>query len=116
MGKKIDKIKGDIVRDLNECGLYSPVLNIQIECLASAILTLRIANKDIEKLTTARSIEKSKYGEKPVPDPAFRIQRDAMSEVSKQMKQLNLTVADVVGKPDVPGPIDELTDKLEEIQ
>ena len=116
MGKKIDKIKEAIIGDLRASGLYSPCLNIQIESLAGAVLTLRIANADIEKLKTSRAVEKSKYGEKPVPDPAFRIQRDAMAEVSKQMKQLNLTVLDIVGRPEVPGPIDELTAKLDALE
>lgn len=116
MTHKIKQIKRSIEKSLKNAGIYSPHLDIQLESLASAVLTLRMANDDIEALDSVMTIEKSKYGEKPVMHPAFKVQRDAMAEVSKQMKQLNLTVADLVGNPEKPGPIDDLTDILASIK
>lgn len=108
----VDSIKRSIASDLRKAGLWSPQLSSQVYCLASAVLTLRMANRDIEDLDSVCALEESKYGSKPVEHPAFRTQRGAMAEVTKQLKALKLTVADLVGTPERTGPIDELTDKL----
>lgn len=116
MEADIDKIYKGIVRDLKKSGMYSPHLNITIYCLASATLTLVMANNDILKLSSTRALEESKYGSKPMEDPAFKTQRGAMAEVFKWVRILKLTVENLVGVPDQPGPIDDLADKLMKIR
>lgn len=112
MEADIDKIQRSITRDLKKAGMYSPHLNAQIYCLASAVLTLVMANRDIATLESTRALEESKYGSKPVEDPAFKTQRGAMAEVTKQLRVLKLTVDDLVGAPEKAGPMDDLAEKL----
>lgn len=108
----IKTYKKKIVQTLKDCKIYSPTLMFQVDALASALMSLSKANRDIEELDSCYVTIKSRYGEKMEPHPAFRIQRDAMAEVSKQMKQLCLTVGDVVGKPEARIPLDDLVDAV----
>lgn len=116
MKMTVDSIRRSIQTDLKKAGLWSPQLATQVYCLASAVLALRMSNRDIEGLDSTCGREESKYGSKPVEHPAFRTQRGAMAEVTKQLKILKLTVADLVGTPERTGPIDVLTEKLLAIQ
>ena len=48
--------------------------------------------------------------------PVSRILKDTSDSVTRMCKQLNLTVSDIVGKPDKPTPLDALRREIEGIE
>ncbi len=113
---KIQYYKTQVVKALKKTGLYSDALSIQINSLASAMLTLKIANAEIETLDSVLLQNETSQGTTNIVHPVFKVQRDAMDQVSRQMKQLGLTTSEVVGKPDIPDAGDELMAELEKIK
>ncbi len=101
-----------VSKALRSAGLYSNTLGIQINSLASALLTLDIANAEIEELDTVLLENETSQGTTRVVHPVFRVQKDAMDQVTRQMKQLGLTTADIVGKPDLPDNGDDVLSKV----
>lgn len=112
---KLPYYKGIVTKALRQAGIYTDALAIQINSLASALLTLKIANDEIETLSSVLLTNKTSQGETHAMHPAFKVQRDAMEQVTKQMKQLGLTTSDVVGKPDIPDDGDEVITKVNAI-
>lgn len=84
-----------VVKALKSVGTYNASLDMQCKSLASALRTLEIANNEIDKLDTVAVLRTTKHGQKLMPHPAFKIQRDAQDSITKQMKALGLTSADV---------------------
>lgn len=113
---RLQGFKAQVTKALNKAGLWSPSLEIQINSLASALLTLKIANDTIETLDSVMFETTIGKRKKKEPHPVFKIQRDAMDQVTRQMKQLGLTTADIVGKPDIPDAGDELLEKVNAIK
>lgn len=105
-----------VTKALKAAGLYSPALSIQINNLASAMLTLRIANDTIEKLDSVLLTNTTTQGTTVQLHPVFKVQRDAMDQITRQMKQLGLTTADIIGKPDIPDAGDALLAKINSIK
>lgn len=112
---KVQDYKRQVTKALRQAGLYTPALAIQVNNLASALLTLRIANDTIEGLDTVIIENETSQGTTRQLHPVFKVQRDAMDQVTRQMKQLGLTTAEVVGKPDIPDAGDELMAKVNSI-
>lgn len=115
MALRLQDFKGQVTKALRRAGLWSPALEIQITNLASAMLTLKIANNTIEGLDGVTIENETSQGTTTTVHPVFKIQRDAMDQVNRQMKQLGLTTADIVGKPDIPDAGDELIEKVNAI-
>ncbi len=113
---KLPYYKGLVTKALREAGVYTEALSIQINSLASALLTLKIANEEIETLDSVILTNTTSQGETHTMHPAFKVQRDAMEQITKQMKQLGLTTSEVVGKPDIPDAGDELIEKVNSIK
>lgn len=90
---------------------YSAALDIQVIALASALWTLDAANRQIGELKEVTVLEETRYGSKMAPHPAFKIQRDAIALVTKQMKQLALTVEAISGG-DENDPLESLHREL----
>lgn len=105
--------KTRITKALKKVGRYSPAVSIQVESLASALLSLSIANKEIEGLDSVLLVNETTQGTTSSLHPAFRVQRDMQEQITKQMKALGLTVSEVVGAPDIPDAVDELNDILD---
>lgn len=112
---KLQTFRAQVTKALKAAGLYTASLSIQINNLASAMLTLRLANDIIETLDDVLLENETSQGVTRTVHPVFKIQRDAMEQVTRQMKQLGLTTADVVGKPDVPDAGDALLEKINKI-
>lgn len=108
MATKLQYYKTQVVKALKSAGLYTESLTIQVNSLASAMLTLKIANKEIETLDSVLLTGETSQGVTRSVHPAFKVQRDAMDQITRQMKQLGLTTSEVVGKPDLPDAGDEL--------
>lgn len=113
---KIQYYRGQVVKALKRAGIYDEALSIQINSLASALLTLKIANAEIEGLDSVLLHNETSQGVTNIVHPVFKVQRDAMDQVSRQMKQLGLTTSEVVGKPELPDEADRLLSELEAIK
>lgn len=82
-------------RALEAARRYTPALDIQITALASALMSLDIADHDIACLN-----EWDRYcGNTLKEHPAFKIQRNMLENVTRQMRALGLT-ADQLGGAD----------------
>ena len=101
-----------IVKALRKSNRYNAGLDFQIINLAAAMRTHDLAIKDIDELDTVTIVESNRNGEKTVPHPAFKVQRDASDSITRQLKILGLTMEDLVGKPELPGPLDDLDSKM----
>lgn len=113
---RLQGYKAQVTKALKKAGLWSPVLEIQINSLAGALLTFGIANKTIEGLDSVLIENETTQGKTTQLHPVFKVQRDAMDQISRQMKQLGLTTADIVGRPDIPDAGDELLARINSIQ
>lgn len=102
-----------IVKALKKSNRYNAGLDFQIINLAAAMRTHDLAIRDIDELDTVTIVESNRNGEKTVPHPAFKVQRDASDSITRQLKILGLTMDDLVGKPDIPGPLDDLDAKMQ---
>ena len=111
MAKKVADYEKMVKNALKTCGNYSKSLDIQIISLASALRTLSLANDEIDTLDVTTVIESTRYGEKMAPHPAFKVQRDAQDSVTRQMKALGLTAADLSGEME-DDPLVDLTTKV----
>jgi hypothetical protein len=111
MAKKVADYQKIVINALKSCGNYSKSLDIQIISLASALRTLGLANDEIDTLDVTTILETTRYGKKMAPHPAFKVQRDAQDSVTRQMKALGLTAADISGDSD-DDPLVDLTTKV----
>lgn len=111
MTKKVADYEKMVKSALKASGNYSKALNIQILSLASALRTLTLANSEIDDLTETTVLESTRYGEKMAPHPAFKVQRDAQDSVTRQMKALGLTTAELSGAME-EDPLVDLTKKV----
>ena len=84
---------------------------MEIYSLASARHTLDLANSEISNLTSTTVSEKTQQGEKLVSHPVFKVQRDALVAVTRHMKALGLTAADL-NAADEGSPLEDLTEKV----
>lgn len=110
--KSVAQWRALIEKALKKSNRYNVGLDFQIINLAAAMRTHDLAIKDIDALDTVTLVEMNRNGEKTVPHPAFKVQRDSSDSITRQLKILGLTMADLVGKPDIPGPLDELDEKM----
>lgn len=112
MAKKVSEYKKDVTRALRAAGRYSKSLETQVLSLAGAIRTLEMANEEIDGLEQVTIDVTTRYGNKSkAPHPAFRVQKEAQESVTRQMKALGLTAADLTGS-DERDPLIELTKKV----
>lgn len=112
MAKKTAEYKKDIEKALKAAGRYSKSLDAQLVSIAGSWRTLEMANEEIDGLgqTTVKVV--SRYGNDALaPHPAFRIQKDAQESLTRQMKALGLTAADLTGMDD-DDPLLDLTKKV----
>lgn len=82
---------------MKNAGRHSKSLDLQVFSLASAWQTLDMANRDIAGLESTTVLELTRYGEKLAPHPVFKIQRDALDSITRQMKALGLTAEELMG-------------------
>lgn len=109
--KKVAAYQKIVKSALKSCGTYNKSLDMQIIALASALRTLSLANNEIDSLTITTVMEVTRYGAKMAPHPVFKVQRDAQDSVTRQMKALGLTAADLSGEAE-DDPLTKLTEKV----
>lgn len=115
MANNISNYERTITAALKKANRYNAGLRMQIRSLASALLTLDLCNEEISKLDSVTVLEQTRYGSKLAPHPAFKVQRDAADSVTRQLKQLGLTVAELNTDSDAD-PLAELTQKLIDVE
>jgi hypothetical protein len=111
MAEKTRRYETRVINALKEAGTYHEGLTPQLVALAGLMRTLALANAEIDKLTKTTVVEISRYGEKTVPHPAFKVQRDAADAIMRQLKQLGLTT-EMLGGGNDSDPLVALTQQL----
>lgn len=115
MVKAIKDYERDINLALRYANKQNRSLRHQVKALASALRTLDLANEQISTLEEVTVFEQTRYGSKLAPHPVFKVQRDAQDSVTRQMKALGLTAADLtIGDDD--DPLVDLTKKLTKVK
>ena len=100
-----------ITTALKKAGMYNTSLTMQVQSLASAMHTLELATEEIDNLKSTTVMERTRYGEKLAPHPAFKVQRDAQISITRQMKQLRLTT-EQLSTDQSSDPLVDLTQRL----
>lgn len=101
MAKSTAEYSDSITTALKAAGRSPKGLEPQIVSLAGALRTLALANDDIDALECTTIKVKTRYGNDTLaPHPAFKVQKDAQSSVTKQMAALGLTVGDLADAND----------------
>lgn len=80
---------------------YIPELENTVMLAAGAMRNWTIADEAIEQAVRNGEqfiYEETKYGQKKVPNPAFRLQREEGEKAARYLKALGLTMADVDNK------------------
>ena len=109
--------KKRIVLALKKTGMYSPHLTVQIDNLASALQTLDICNRTKNDPDFAPFInKKTRDGAQLIEHPVFKVEERTRNSIDRQMRQLKLTVSDIIGAPDVADNADELLNQMNKIQ
>ena len=111
MATSVKKYIKQVTQALKDAGKYHAGLSSQILALAGSLRSLELANEEIDGLDCTTVVERSRYGEKTVPHPVFKIQRDAADCITRQLKQLGLT-PESLGGGDASDPLVELTQEL----
>lgn len=111
MAKSVSDYRTDIIKALKANNRYSKGLDMQIQSLATAMRALEIANADIDGLDCTYVYETTRYGEKMVPHPVFKVAKDAQDLITRQLKALSLTAEDLAGEVE-DDPLVDLTKKL----
>lgn len=109
--------KKRIVLALKKTGAYSPHLTVQIDNLSNALQTLDMCNRIKSSSDFEPFIEKpTREGSQLVEHPVFKVEERTRNSIDRQMRQLKLTVEDIVGSPDVPDEADRVFGEMEKIE
>ena len=112
MQKKTAEYIIEVRKALKNAGKYNKSLELQIFSLAGSLRALDLAIGDIDDLESTSYDTTNRYGsESKDPHPAFRILKESQDAVTRQMKALGLTAADLDGGDD-NDPLIELTKKV----
>lgn len=108
----LESNKKRIVKAMKAAGIYSSELTVQIEALAAQLTAMQIAAAEIGGMTSVCVMNESGHGTTSVVHPAFKVLRDTTDQITRMNKQLNITVADLGGKPEARIPLDDLIDAV----
>lgn len=111
MVKTLTEYKQQIEKALKSIKRYNKGLDMQVTSLATALLTVDLAQSQIEGLVEVTVVEETRYGSKLAPHPAFKVLRDAQDSVTRQLKALGLT-PDNLTNEDEEDPLVGVTKKV----
>ncbi len=103
-----------IKRALKKVRRWNSGLEFVILNTASGLRTLELANNEIDALDAVTVEIELMHGTKVDVHPAFKVQRDAMECINRQLKTLGLTTEDLMGEMEAD-PLVDLTKKLTSI-
>lgn len=102
---------------MQSCGTYNSNLDFQILNLARSLRLLAQVDRDMSDPDFELTVMKvTRDGEQPIENPLLKTLDRAQTQVSRQMRQLKLTVEDLIGAPELPDGVDELTAELDKIK
>ena len=110
-----DNQKKKIERALKKVGLYDSSIGIQVDNLTDTLMSLATVNKYLRELDSPVLVNKSSQGQTTVANPAFKVQKDLLTLVTQQMKQLGLYPENIKGEPEVRNALDDIRDEIESI-
>lgn len=113
--RTIEENEAMIIKAIKKIGRSPKGLEPRITALATVMLTLDMANRDIRGLNETFVWELTKYGKRMVPHPAFKIQKDAQEAVSRRMDDLGLTF-DMLASENEEDPMLKLIEKAHKAQ
>ena len=94
---------------MKAAGIYSVNLSIQIDNLAYSLWVRDKCVEQMEAEDFELTVTKiTRDGSQPIENPILKEFNRRTTYITSQMKQLKLTVEDIIGKPDIAAPIDEL--------
>lgn len=112
-----ESYKKRIIAAMRDCGTYNRNLTMQIENLAFSLYVLSKCREDIEKPDfTITVMKETRDGEQPIENPILKTASRYQADVSRQMRQLKLTVEDIMGTPDVRDAADDMIDTVNAIK
>lgn len=101
---------------MRQCGTYDPNLEFQILNLARSLRLLALVDAEMGQPDFELVVMKiTRDGKQPIENPLLKTLDRAQTQVSRQMRQLKLTVEDLIGAPELPDGVDELTAELDKI-
>lgn len=102
---------------MQKCGTYDANLDFQILNLARSLRLLAQVDRKMSEPEFALIVMKvTRDGNQPMENPVLKTLDRAQTQVTRQMRQLKLTVEDLIGAPELPDAIDELTEELSKIK
>ena len=109
MQKKSTDFFDDVKKALKSAGKYNRSLDLQILSLAGSLRALWLAIQEIDAIEVCDMTTVNRYGkESQVAHPAFKVLKDSQDAVTRQMKALGLTAAELMGSDD-NDPLVDLT-------
>ncbi len=112
MAKKSTEFQDDVRKALKNAGRYNKSLELQIFSLSGSLRALALAIEDIDALDVTDTKSVNRYGkETQIAHPAFKVLKDSQDAVTRQMKALGLTAAELIGTDD-NDPLVDLTKKV----
>lgn len=113
----LDRYVKKIKTAMQSCGTYNSNLDFQILNLARSLRLLAQVDRDMSDPDFELTVMKvTRDGEQPIENPLLKTLDRAQTQVSRQMRQLKLTVEDLIGAPELPDGVDELTAELDKIK
>nr|DAR35752.1 MAG TPA: terminase small subunit [Caudoviricetes sp.] len=101
---------------MQKCGTYDANLEFQILNLARSLRLLALVDAEMGQPDFELVVMKlTRDGEQPMENPLLKTLDRAQTQVNRQMTQLKLTVEDLIGAPELPDGVDELTSVLDKI-
>lgn len=112
MEKYVRRIKSA----MQKCGTYNANLDFQILNLARSLRLLALVDFEMSQPEFELvEMKMTRDGEQPMENPLLKTLDRAQTQVNRQMTQLKLTVEDLIGAPELPDGVDELTSVLDKI-
>lgn len=97
-------------------GIYNPALSIQIETLATYVWQLGQLRETMKEAEFEPFIEKqTRDGMQLIEHPIYKVLDRIVASITRQMKQLNMTVDVLVGSPDIPDEGDRILEEMQQI-
>lgn len=112
-----ESYKRRITAAMKDSGIYNKNISIQVENLATSLYLLSVCREKMEEEGfNIVEIKKTRDGEQPVENPVLKTLSRVQADITRQMRQLKLTVEDIVGEPEQENGIDKARLELNNIK
>lgn len=112
-----EEYRAKIVEAMTSAGTYTPQLDLIVDNFASAFACKALCEIEMSAPDFKMIVDKeTRDGLQPIENPILKPHARYTTQIDRFAKQLNITVADLVGKPDIPTPADELVNMINNIR